>query len=193
MNIDTLQEIMLNLSYDDVIAMCSTYQLSHQACNDNFWKKKIELDYKIVTNNNFKNNYKKLYAIEILVKQLFKVLEILGHKYILITMRLPVENGSTTPGHDNFYGLINEIYFIDDSNNYFEITYLSNDEDVEESVIYINDLMILLIGLIYYHPNIIITEGMNEYPILYVDLIKWETTLWQDKRQQLLKLWQDIM
>lgn len=187
MNTDTLQEIMLNLSYNDVISMCSAYQLSNIACNDDFWKKKIELDYHIINGN--KNEYKKLHHIEILVNQLLEVLKKLVtiNKQVVVTMRLP--------DHANFYGKINEIYFtmyFDNNQLIYEINYLSDDE-IEESFIHIKDLINLLIGLIYYHPNMIITEGLNDSPIIYNDLLTWKTTLWQDKRTKLLKLWKDIL
>ena len=38
MNTDTLRDIMLYLPYKDVLAMCSSYQLGHQACHNDFSK-----------------------------------------------------------------------------------------------------------------------------------------------------------
>lgn len=187
MNTDTLRDIMLYLPYKDVLAMCSAYQLSNQACNNDFWKMKIQIDYDIkVKTSNYKEEYIKLHDINKLVNEFIYVLDALLDKtksFTVITLK-----------PDNFFDDdAYEIYFkMTKSNNTYiiEITHLYSDNDKEE-MIDIATLKHLLIDLLYHHPNIKITEGTLEYPIMYQDLVTWSTQNYKQRKTYLLQLWHD--
>ena len=183
MNTDTLQDIMLQLPYKDVLSMCSVYHLSLQTCTDDFWKKKTAIDYDIIGD---RKDYKKLYDIDNLVSNLLSVLKkLVGKKRVIITMELP--------DHANFYENVSEIYFTIHlyKNTYtYEINYLA--DALVEASINEKDLKMFLIKLIYNHPNVLITQGIENYPILLKDLLNWETAWFQDYRNQLINLWQEV-
>lgn len=194
MNTDTLRDIMLYLPYKDVLAMCSSYQLGHQACHNDFWKNKIKLDFDITPRStNYKEEYKKLHKISILVNQFLYVLDSLIDeystnytKYVFITFTL-----SNTYFYDDLY----QIYFNITKKNKIPIVeinydYENNLKDTEE-VIDIDELKKRIIALMYKYPNLIIREGIHEYPFMYNELLMWQTDL--VKKQQLLKLWEDVI
>jgi hypothetical protein len=185
MNNDTLTEILLLLPYKDVMSFCSVNPSYNQICNNDFFKNKIKHDYGIIVNDNiingnYREEYKKIHKNEILINQLFKVLYKLispRYKYSFITM--------TLPNNQYFYDNVYEIYFNTDGNNY-EITYLYEDKQ-EECDISKDDLIQLLIKLIYEHPYMIIKESLLNLPIMYDDLLNLQPTTYKNKYYLLSK------
>ena len=180
MNKDTLTEILLLLSYDDVMSLCSTHPSYNQICYD-FFKNKIYHDYDIIITG--KEEYKKIHKIEILINQLLKVLDKLitpTNKYSFVTMTLP---------NQYFYDNVYEIYFSTDKNTY-EITYVSEDKQ-EEMVINKDDLIKLMVKLMYKHPDMIIEESMLNLPIMYNDLLNWQTS--KTRKNHLLSIWDEVL
>ena len=179
MNSDTLQEIMLLLPYKDVLAMCSTYRVGHQVCNHDFWQRKLTLDYDIVPKStNYKQEYKTIDNIDKIIHQLLDILLKWPHK------RLPTIT-ITLPNHEPLMDNIHEIYFIKDDHHY-TVRYVS--DYYETKILTKEKLIQLLISLFYQHPNLIVTE--NDIPILYDDLLIWDTYLHNDIKQARLKMWQ---
>lgn len=179
MNLDILRSIMLDLSYKETIALCSTYKLGQLACTNAFWKDKIQHHFNIdVKSTNYKLEYKKLEDIYIMIKKLLKILKSLineRNKFQFLTMK------------SDFYDDIYEIYFNVDKDNHYELSYVSDrylkEEWIEEAA-----LIKVLIHL-FYNYDMEVTQGIVESPILYNDLLNWETTIYKDLKEKLLKMW----
>ena len=192
MNSDTLQDIMLYLPYEDVLAMCSSYQFGNQACNDTFWKNKMIVDFNMMvphSNIPYKEKYKRLHDIHILVNQFFMFLEAqldgtqdfyANHQYVILSL----------PNHGYFFGDLYEMVFIitKENNDYdIEIIY-SYDHDQTEEPGTMQQLKELMIDLMYKHPDLIV-QDLSGDPILYHDLLASPNT---NKKNKLLKIWQDV-
>lgn len=183
MNTDTLSDIMLNLPYSDLINMCLVYQLSNKVCGTDFWKRKIQYDYNIIPKStNYKKEYKKLYDIQQKVNQMMIILPLVNKNQLL--------NMTLSKGH--FYDQVYEIYFSYLKPNQYEISFLSEGSQ-EVKLIGYDDLIQFMIKMFYDYPDINITEGQSYTPILYKDLLKWETFIFKDLKEKRLALWKNVL
>lgn len=133
---DTMYNILMESSYEDVTRLCSLAKNASMICNQpNFWKDKFEHDNLIVMNNepnNWKAEYKKVYNAMYLTE---KVIRLAHNKSFLLNK--PTNINFRFKNKD--YTLVLPKSLLNKINSYLKDSNLSNSDNIDITLIITNE------------------------------------------------------
>lgn len=182
MNRDTIQEILLNLSYKDTLSLCSANQDYNSICNNQLWKLKMLKDYDTIVINNAKQEYNKMYKSNIKASKLMQVLKQIkrpNHEFS-IYFSLPFDR--------KLYNNQDLVWIIVDNNKTLTLFY-GNIETTDEI-----EIQSIISKILYHHPDIIVKDFLSTVPIMYDDLLAFNDAFYYDiEKNKRISAWKSTI